>query len=353
LRLVGRAEAPSAVVLRPRIDGQVVSVHFAPGADVRRGQVMFQLDRRMLEAQLAQAEANLSRQRAELALARSELARQTELTERGFVSAAQLDTYRSAVATAEAQVRSAGAAIEVVRTQIEHATVVAPIDGVAGAVLATPGNVVRANDTDLVVINQVDPIQIGFSIPESQLPQVRETAAGGPVRVAAQVPGRAGRSPIAGELAFIDNQVDPATGTIRLTALLPNAERELTPGQFVEVSLQIGVLRDAVVIPAEALQIGPDGTYVWVVDAGERAELRPVTMREVGGGIVGVTRGLASGERIVTDGHLRLVPGAPVEARSTQRRPGGDGQAAHASDGRRGDAAAAEPPEGSARGTVP
>jgi membrane fusion protein, multidrug efflux system len=316
LRLVGRSEAPATVALRSRMDGQILSVHFQPGATVRQGQAMFRLDQRLLEAQLAQAQASLARQVAELDLAKAERARQTELMRRGFVSRAQLDTLDAAVKTAEAMVNAERARVDVALTQLEHAVIAAPIDGVAGAILATPGNVVRANDTELVIINQVDPIQIGFSVPESQLHPIRQAAAGGPLRVDVHVPGERAVQPLVGELTFIDNQVDVTTGTIRLTALLPNADRQLTPGQFVEVSLQVGLLAGAVVVPAEALQVGPDGSYLWVVDGYGRADVRTVSTRDANRGVLAVLEGLAPGEVVVTDGHLRLVPGTPVEARA-------------------------------------
>jgi membrane fusion protein, multidrug efflux system len=314
-RFVGRSEAVATVTLRSRIDGQIDSIHFEPGATVRSGQLMFRLDQRMLEAELASAEANLSRRVAEANFARSELARHRELVQQGFVSRAQLESQRATLAAAEAQLHAERAAIDVARTRLAYASVHAPIDGVAGAVLAMAGNLVRANDTPLVVVNQVDPIRIGFSVPQSRLPQIRQAVARGPLSIEATLPGEPGGQALAGELVFIDNEVDASTGTIRLAAIAPNADRRLTPGQFVDVMLTVGELPDAVLVPGEALQIGQEGGFVWVVDAADTARPRPVEIRDVGSGMVAVLRGLEAGERVVTDGHLRLAPGVRVEAR--------------------------------------
>lgn len=321
LKAVGRVEAFSSVTLRSRVDGQVLSVGYQAGQHVSRGQVMATLDSRALQAQVAQAEAALARDVAQFAKARSDVERYAELVARGFVSPAQLEAYRATAAQLEATVQAGRAALELARTQLSYATVRAPIDGVAGAVLAQPGNIAKANDTSLVVINQIQPIYATFSVPESQLRDVRASLDNG-APVTARAPGVGAKAvERRGELAFIDNAVDPATGTIQLKARFPNKDEALTPGQFVEVSLMLRTLNDALTIPAEAVQTGPEGSFVYVARPDRTVEVRKVRTLSVGEPRLVVEQGLAAGERVVTDGQLRLVPGARYEARETRADP--------------------------------
>ena len=315
LKAVGRIEPFSSVTLRARMDGQVASVNWQAGQHVARGQVMATMDARVPRAQLAQAQANLARDQAQLDKARSDLARYGGLVQQGFVSAAQLEVYRAALATLEATVAADAAAIDLARTQLDYTTLRAPIDGVAGAVLAYPGNVVKANDTVLAVINQVRPVYATFGLPEQELADIHDARAAGrrlPVRVA--VPGSAEAHD--GELVFVDNAIDAATGTIQLKARFANARERLTPGQFVEVALTVRELPEAVLIPPEALQTGPQGGFVYVARPDRTVELRPVRTLSGGEPQLVVTQGLAAGEQVVTDGQLRLVPGARYEPRA-------------------------------------
>lgn len=321
LKAVGRIEAYSTVTLRSRVDGQVLAVSYQAGQHVSRGQVMATLDARALQAQVAQAEAALARDMAQSAKARSDVERYAGLVARGFVSTAQLEAYRATAAQLDATVQAGRAALELARTQLSYATVRAPIDGVAGAVLAQPGNIVKANDTSLVVINQIQPIYATFSVPESQLRDVRASLDSG-APVMARAPG-VGAEAVErrGELAFIDNAVDPATGTIQLKARFANKDEALTPGQFVEVSLMLRTLNDALTIPAEAVQTGPEGSFVYVARPDRTVEVRKVRTLSVGEPRLVIEQGLAAGERVVTDGQLRLVPGARYEAREARADP--------------------------------
>lgn len=321
LKAVGRIEAYSTVTLRSRVDGQVLAVSYQAGQHVSRGQVMATLDSRALQAQVAQAEAALARDMAQSAKARSDVERYAGLVARGFVSTAQLEAYRATAAQLDATVQAGRAALELARTQLSYATVRAPIDGVAGAVLAQPGNIVKANDTSLVVINQIQPIYATFSVPESQLRDVRASLDSG-APVMARAPG-VGAEAVErrGELAFIDNAVDPATGTIQLKARFANKDEALTPGQFVEVSLMLRTLNDALTIPAEAVQTGPEGSFVYVARPDRTVEVRKVRTLSVGEPRLVIEQGLAAGERVVTDGQLRLVPGARYEAREARADP--------------------------------
>ena len=316
LRLMGRAEAWSTVSLRARIDGQILAVEFQPGETVRRGQTMVRLDDRVPRSQEAQARANLARDKANLGKAVADLKRAEDLRGKGFVSSAQVDAARAAMQSLRATVEADQAAIDMARTQLDYTRITAPIDGVAGSILAFPGSIVKANDTPLVVINQVDPIHVQFSAPETRLAEIRQaeihqsgSAADG-LAVRARIPGN---EPVqlTGRLSFIDNAVDPTTGTIALKAEFANPMRQLTPGQFVEVEVLLRQLRDALVIPSEALQDGPNGSFVYVARNDGTVELRPVRIGPGGeGATLVVSDGLVAGERVVVDGQLRLTPGA-------------------------------------------
>lgn len=311
LRLMGRAEAWSTVSLRARIDGQILAVEYQPGQAVTRGQVMVRLDDRLPRSQEAQARANLARDQANLGKAVSDLKRAEDLRSKGFVSSAQVDAARAAMQSLRATVDADQAAIDMARTQLDYTRITAPIDGVAGSTLAFPGSIVRANDTPLVVINQIDPIHVQFSVPEARLAEIRNASAateGLPVR--ARIPGD-DQDALSGKLSFIDNAVDPTTGTIALKAEFANPTRRLTPGQFVEVDLLLRQLRDALVIPAEALQNGPAGSFVYIARTDGTVEMRPVRIGAGGeGASLVVSDGLVAGERVVIDGQLRLTPGA-------------------------------------------
>ncbi len=316
LQLVGRTESYSTVTLKPRIDGLIVGVHYQAGQHVKRGQKMVSLDARAIEAQVRQNDANLARDRAQLAKARADLARYTDLVSRGFVSAAQLDTFKATVDSLEATVAADQAALELTRVQLSYTSVIAPMDGVAGAVLVFPGGSVKANETNLVVINQVRPMYVTFSVPEGRLPEIGR--GGATMRVDVRVPGAA--SAKTGELSFVDNTVDPATGTIVMKAKLANQDEQLTPGQFVEVAIRLKELPDAIVMPAEALQTGPEGTFVYVARPDQTVEVRRVATRSLGNQKLLVDSGLQPGEQVVTDGQLRLAPGARFEVRDAPRR---------------------------------
>ncbi|HMN80919.1 MAG TPA: efflux RND transporter periplasmic adaptor subunit [Burkholderiaceae bacterium] len=314
LNLVGRAEAWSTVTLRSRIDGQITAVHYQAGQHIGKGQKMVTFDSRALQAQLAQVEANLARDRAQLEKARSDFARYSDLVAKGFVSASQLETYRAAVDSTEAIVKADLAARDLAQVQLSYTTVVSPMEGVAGAVLVFPGASVKANDTPLVVINQVRPIYVTFSVPERMLGQIDSARAGGPMSVSVAVPG-AQRPKLTGTLSFVDNAVDSTTGTIIMKARIDNGDEKLTPGQFVEVSMVLRNLKDALVVPSEALQSGPDGNFMYVARPDQTVEVRKVQTISLAGRELVVEQGLAVGERVVTDGQLRLTPGARYEVR--------------------------------------
>lgn len=342
LAAVGRVEAFSTVNLKSRIDGQIVEVRFKPGERVRKGQTMVLLDPRILEAQVRQAEANLARDRAQLEKAQSDVARYTDLLAKKFVSEAQVEAFRATALTLEATVKADLAALDLARTQLSYTTVQAPLDGIAGAILAHPGTSVKANDTALVVINQLAPIYVAFSIPESQLAEVRAQSATRTLIVEARAPG--GGPPVRGQLVFIDNAVDAATGTIVLKAEFPNEEGVLTPGQFFEVSVTLRTLNEALTIPSEALQVGQQGNFVYVAKADNTVEVRRVATTPLDAATLLVQKGLEPGERVVTDGQLRLAPGARIDV----RQPGAPGGGAGRADAAKADAAKGAATKGNA-----
>lgn len=314
LSVIGTAEAYSTVTVRARVDGQVLTAEFQPGQAVHKGEILFHLDPRPFQAQLDVAQANLGRDRAQLDNARRTLTRYTASARNGFVTKQQLDDARASVATLEQTVRADQAAQELARLQLGYATIPSPIEGVTGSVLANPGNTVKANDTALVVINQVRPIYVSFAVPEVHLAAIRRRLNAGEVPVEVTVPG-ADSPALQGRLTFINNAVDSATGTIQLKAVFGNGDEGLTPGQFVNVALGLGAWKNALIVPSQAVQRGQQGSFVYVVGTDRTVQPRPVTAVSVPSGESVVTHGLALDDEVVVDGQLRLHPGSKVAPR--------------------------------------
>lgn len=314
LQAIGNVEAYSTVALKARVDGQIIAVNFTEGQEVRKGEVLFRIDSRPFQAALRQAEANALRDAAGRDQARSQERRYQELLDKNFVSKEAYAQIRTNAQVAEANAKASQAALENAQLSLAYCTIASPIDGYPGKILLQVGNLVKANDVvSLVVINQVKPVYVSFAVPEQQLPTVRKYMELGTLAVQAIGGGDAVLAQ--GELIFVDNAVDPSTGTIRMRAQFDNRDASLWPGQFVNVSVRLYDQTDAILIPARAVQTGPDGSYVYVVKADMTAELRKITV-ERGDGERAVIKGLASGERVVTRGALRLAPGARVEIRA-------------------------------------
>lgn len=311
IRVIGAAEAYSTVAIRSQITGQLISVNFREGDEVQRGQVLFEVDRRPLEAALLQAQANLERDQAQAANAAVQSQRLQELVERGIAPREQADTSRTAVAALNATVEADKAAVENARVQLQYATIAAPIAGRTGALMVHEGNLVRANDaTPLVTINQVSPVSVAFAIPESRLPELNRHMARGTLQVTATPPND--DAPSLGRITFVDNAVDQNTGTIRIKGTFPNTDRRLWPGQFVNVVVTLTTDPEAIVVPSVAVQDGQEGPYVFVVRADQTVEMRPVAVARTRGGETVIAAGVQPGDTVVTDGHLRLVPGSRV-----------------------------------------
>jgi len=319
VQAIGNVEPYLTVAVKARVDGQIVAVNFREGEEVHKGDVLFRIDPRPFQAALRQAEANALRDRAARDQARSQERRYQDLLEKNFVSKEAYAQIRTNAETAEATAKASEAALENARLNLEYCTIRSPLDGYVGKVLLQAGNLVRANDANpLVVINQVRPVYVSFAVPEQKLPEVRKYQAGSPLRVDVILADRSA-APILGRLVFIDNAVDPSTGTIRLRAQFDNNDVALWPGQFVNVSVRLYEQADAIVIPSQAVQSGPQGQYVYVVGDDMVANVRRIDVQEIDGERTIVARGLSKGERVVTRGQLRLGPktrvqiGAPPE----------------------------------------
>ena len=315
LQAIGNVEAYSTVSVKARVDGQIVALNFKEGQEIKKGDVLFRVDARPYEATLKQAEANGLRDAAASSQAQSQERRYKELLEKNFISKEAYAQIATNAQTAEATARASQAALENARLNVEYCTIISPLEGYVGKVLLQVGNLVKANDVSpLVVINQVRPIYVNFAVPEQALTSLRGYMAAGALPVEVSPSGEA--SVLAeGRLIFIDNAVDPSTGTIRLRAQFDNKNIALWPGQFVNVRVRLFEQKDAILVPARSVQTGPEGQYVYVVKADKTAELRKITVERSEGEQV-VVKGLAKDEQVVTRGALRLAPGVRVEIRT-------------------------------------
>ncbi len=321
VRAIGHVEPYSTVAVKARVGGEVTKVGFKDGQDVRKGQLLFQIDPRPYEALLAQARAQLERDRAMAKWSEDEVKRYAGLVQKDYVTREQYDSTRSNAAAAMATVKADEAAVENARLQLSYCAVTAPISARAGSVLVYPGNQVKGNDDKpLVVLNQIQPVYVSFAVPESSLAAIRRHARPGQkLSVTASASGDPGNAQT-GELTFLDNTVDPTTGTILLKGTFSNQNEVLWPGEYVDVVLRLATEPGAIVVPSQAVQTGQAGQYVYVVKNDLTVESRPVTVSRTHGSLSVVANGLKAGERVVTDGQLRLSPGARVEIKQTEGR---------------------------------
>ena len=324
LSVVGRAEAYESVALKSRVDGQVADVRFAEGQHVKKGELLIQLDPADLATRLQQTVAASARDSALLDKARADIARYTALRERNFVSEEKVNEVRTNAATAAANLRASQAAESVARLQSSYTTIRAPFDGIVGARVVFPGTAVKTNDTVLAVVNRVRPLLVSFSVPEKHLSRLRASIAGGRTLKADITLPADGTRHYSGDVRFIDNAVDAASGTILLKATLANDDETLTPGQFLNVTLLLETLANAVSVPREAVQQGADGNFVYVLKEDSRVEVRKVETSAASDGAIAIGKGLAIGETVVTDGQLRLSPGAKVKVREPREARAGD-----------------------------
>ena len=382
IQAIGSVEAYSVVSVRAQVGGELMRVHFKEGQDVKKGDLLFTIDPRPLEAALAQAEANLAKDRVQVQQAHAVLERDrarvvqsraallrdqtqadnantqvkryADLLSRGLIAQEQYDGFKTAadslaatlradeaditsaeetvradeaaVRSAEQGVRADEAAVENAKLQLGYTQIRAPVDGRTGSLMLHEGNIVRAggtSDSTLVVINQIEPVYVSFTVPQQQLPVIKRYMAEGRLTVDATAPGEP--RPVKGVVTFVDNAVDPTTGTIRLKATFANEDRRLWPGQFANVALTLATEPDAIVVPSAAVQTGQQGqSYVFVVKPDSTVEARPIVVARTQGSESVVSKGLGKGESVVIDGQTRLVGGAKVDVKAKGARAGGD-----------------------------
>jgi membrane fusion protein, multidrug efflux system len=319
IRAVGNVEAYSTVSIKSQVTGVLTEAHFKEGQDVKKGQLLFTIDPRPLEAALKQAEATLARDFAQVQNAREQARRYAELVNKQYVSREQYDQIKANADAAEAVVVADQAVVENAKVQLSYCYIYSPMSGRVGSLLMNEGNLVRVNDgAPLVVINQLTPIYVTFSVPEQNLEDIKRHMAMGKLQVGARFPSDEGR-PEQGVLSFVDNTVDRSTGTVKLKAEFANATRRLWPGQFVNAALTLTSQPDAVVIPSEAIQVGPEGQHVFVIKPDKQVEVRPVVVGPTNEGEAVIVKGLAPGEQIVREGQFLLGPGSRVEIRDQSR----------------------------------
>ena len=315
---IGNVEASSIVAVKAQVGGTLTKVHFTEGQDVKKGELLFTIDPRPYEAALKQADAILARDRAQHENARAEERRYEELVKKGYVSQTQYEQVRTNAVALEAVAQSSKAAVENAHLQLMYCTIRSPFSGRTGSLVVHEGNLIKANaETPMVTINQIQPVNVSFAVPEKTLPEIKKYMAGGALKVEALL-SKDDRNPVQGKLTFIENAVDSATGTIKLKGSFANSDRKLWPGQFVNVLLTLATQSNAIVVPTQAVQTGQNGQFVFLVREDSTVEAKPVVVSRTFNEESVIESGLKSGEKVVTDGQLRLTPGAKVEIKEGQ-----------------------------------
>jgi multidrug efflux system membrane fusion protein len=308
---IGTCTARQYVSIIPQVTGPITQLHFQDGAELHKGELLFTIDPRPYQAALDQAVALMHQSQAAVDFAQTEFKRMADLLPSKAVSQDDYDTKKNALDVAVAQLASAKAAVETARLNVEYTTIFSPIDGRAGERLVDPGNVVTANQTPLLVVQTVDPIYADFTCSEEDLPSVRAHAADRTLRTVVKLPSDVGNGR-EGDLTFIDTQVVNQGGVVKLRATLSNPDRHFWPGQFVKVRLILSVEKNAVLVPATAIQIGQNGSFLYVVKGDSTAELRPIIAGQRQGDMVVVEKGVSPGEKVIATGQLMVIPGMPV-----------------------------------------
>ena len=320
IRQNGVVEPMQTVAVESQVTGILNKVTFAEGKNVRAGQVLFQIDARPYVATLQQARGQLARDEAQASNARREAARYAALVKQGYVTGSQADQAAATAASASALVDADRAAVARAQVDVANCTIRAPISGRTGGLLVRQGNLVKANALPpLVVINQIQPILVRFSVPQSQLPDIQRYFRGGNALQVMATPSEGTGAPLSGTLSFMDNTVDSTTGTVLLKAKFANPDGTLWPGQFVQVALQLYVDANAITVPAPAVMAGQQGTFVYTVDQQGNAKRRPVVVARTVDSLAVISSGVKLGETVIVDGQSRLIPGAKVIVKGPPR----------------------------------
>jgi membrane fusion protein, multidrug efflux system len=320
INAIGTVQPIATVVVKSRVDGQIVKVNVQDGQEVKKGEVLFVLDSRAAEAQVRQADAQLARDRASLANAKRESDRQEQLVGKGYTPASTYDTAHTTALSLEATVRADEAALDNLKALLSYYTITSSIDGRVGVIALKEGNNVKAVDTiSLLTVNQMQPIYVAFSVPQRELLGIRNEMATHDLQVTAVAPTHSVAEK--GKLAFIDNAVDATTGTVMLRAIFDNPKERLWPGLYVNVALTLRVEPNALVAPAQAIQVGQDASYVYVVKPDRTVEPRKIVPGRSANGETIIQSGLDEGEVVVVDGQLRLTKGSLVEPRGADGKP--------------------------------
>ncbi|HEY4074130.1 MAG TPA: efflux RND transporter periplasmic adaptor subunit [Herbaspirillum sp.] len=310
---VGTVTANASVVVKARVDGQLVKVGFTEGQDVKAGQMLAELDPRTLQASLAQVQAQKAKDQAQLANARIDLQRFTTLIAEDAATQQQLDTQKALVAQLDAAVKTDEAQISFAQVQLGFTTINAPLSGRVGARLVDPGNIVHAADANgLVVINQIDPITVLFTLPEESVPAINRAQLNGATLNVVAAPRDSDQPLAEGKLILLNNQIDTANGTVQLKARFANSQHQLWPGQYVNVKLLLKDSEQVLTLPSAAIQRNQDGTYVYVVQPDDTTKITPVQVARIQDGTAVISKGLETGQRVVVDGQYKLKPGVQI-----------------------------------------
>ena len=314
IRAIGNAGSFATVSIKARVNGELQKVHFKEGQDVSRGMLLFTIDPQPFQASVKEALARLEKDKALAAKAEDDYRRYENLMQRGSISREQYDQVRANLSALKATIQADEAVVENARVQLGYTSIYSPISGRTGSLLIDQGNMIKANDDNksLVVIEQIQPIYVNFSVPESNLPEIMSRFKKETLFVTVMPEGKTSALE-KGRLTFIDNSVDPKTGSISLKGTFDNKSRQLWPGQFVNVVLTLGDLKDVVMVPSQAVQNGANGPYVFTITQDNKVEYKPVVAGRTHNGEIIIEKGVSTGEKVVTDGHLRLTPGATVE----------------------------------------
>jgi membrane fusion protein, multidrug efflux system len=317
VKAIGNIEAYTSVAIKAQVSGQIARLHFSEGSNVEKGALLISIDPEPFQATLSQYEAALAKDQAQAKFAREQAQRYAGLLKEGIVTRDQYESLQSNAESLAATIVADRSAIKNARIQLGYCSIRSPISGRTGTIALQPGNLVKANDLPIVTVNQLTPIYATFSIPEKLLAEVKRAMAGNELKIEAVIPNEPG-STEAGTISFLDNAVNPATGTIKLKGVFANKLRKLWPGQFTDVVMTLGSRKNAVVVPTNAIQTSQQGQFIYVVKPDNSVEMRQITATMAVGEDSVVEKGLAAGETVVTDGQLRLTPGAIVESKETQ-----------------------------------